>query len=68
MEHFTPILDLPQAFDVIMEMHLEGDEWESRYRHRDRQTLDTVLKGEMREWFLTYLEDDPSPSDRNKYS
>lgn len=55
MEEHTERLELPQAFDVIEEMGLGGDEWESQDRHRERKTLDTVLKGELREWLLTDL-------------
>ncbi len=50
MKHRSVVIDsLPQAYEVIKEMNLDTDHWESDYHTAGRRSLEAILKGRMQE-------------------
>ena len=47
---------LPQAFEVIKEMNLSAEGWESDYRVAGRDALRAIVEGQMRDRVSWYLE------------
>ena len=50
------IKTLPQAFEVIKEMDLSTEGWESDYRVAGRDALRAIVEGQMRDRVSWYLE------------
>jgi putative transposase len=48
---------LPQAFEVIKEMNLSAEGWESDYRVAGRDALRAIVEGQMRDRVSWYLEE-----------
>ena len=48
---------LPQTHEVIKEMNLDTDHWESDYRAAGRRSLEAILEGRMQERISSYLDE-----------
>ena len=58
MKRRSVVIDsLPQAYEVIKEMNLDNDHWESDYRSAGRRSLEAILEGRMRERISSHLEE-----------
>jgi putative transposase len=57
MKQSVVITSLPQAYEVIKEMNLDNDHWESDYRSAGRRSLEAILEGRMRERISSHLEE-----------
>jgi len=58
MKRRSVVIDsLPQAYEVIKEMNLDTDQWESDYRTAGRRSLEAILEGRMQERISYYLDE-----------
>jgi putative transposase len=70
MRHKVVINSLPQAYEVIKEMNLDNDHWDTDYRSAGRHSLETILEGRMQEritWYLTEMARLGASDRRNGY-
>lgn len=57
MKQSIVIRSLPQAYQVIKEMNLDTDQWDSDYRSAGRHSLELILQGRMQERISSHLDE-----------
>jgi putative transposase len=57
MKRSVVITSLPQAYEVIKEMNLDTDHWESDYRGAGRRSLEAILEERMQERISSHLDE-----------